>query len=58
MTSTDSAEPGTDRLLVAELAGLLGDAEHHSGPGAASDSNAVAPAARHHGPGSPGWPHR
>jgi hypothetical protein len=26
-------EPTTDRLLVAELVGLLNDAEHYSGPG-------------------------
>lgn len=25
-----SVEPGTDRLLVAELVGLLGDAEHYN----------------------------
>ncbi|WP_435602856.1 hypothetical protein [Streptomyces sp. bgisy130] len=34
-----AAEPGTDRLLVAELVGLLNDAEHYSGgPGSTSDS--------------------
>ena len=26
-------EPGTDRLLVAELVGLLNDAEHYNSPG-------------------------
>ncbi|MEK8141641.1 hypothetical protein NKH18_00645 [Streptomyces sp. M10(2022)] len=27
-----TAGPGTDRLLVADLVGLLGDAEHYSSP--------------------------
>ncbi|MFE4423303.1 hypothetical protein [Streptomyces sp. NPDC056817] len=33
-----SVEPGTDRLLVAELVGLLNDAEHYNGPGSTPDS--------------------
>ncbi|AZS74869.1 hypothetical protein DDE74_31590 [Streptomyces lydicus] len=33
-----TTEPGTDRLLVAELVGLLNDAEHYSSPGSTSDS--------------------
>ncbi|MFE4056709.1 hypothetical protein ACFXP3_10495 [Streptomyces sp. NPDC059096] len=32
-----SIEPGTDRMLVAELVGLLNDAEHYSGPGFTPD---------------------
>ncbi|WEH43999.1 hypothetical protein [Streptomyces sp. AM 2-1-1] len=32
------AGPGTDRLLVADLVGLLGDAEHYSGPGSTPGS--------------------
>lgn len=35
MTAT---APGTDRMLVAELVGLLNDAEHYSGPGSTPDS--------------------
>ncbi|MEU2098715.1 hypothetical protein ACFWGE_21470 [Streptomyces bacillaris] len=39
MTAVESAvEPGTDRMLVAELVGLLNDAEHYSDPGSTSDS--------------------
>ncbi|MFZ4161521.1 hypothetical protein ACOZDE_24330 [Streptomyces griseoincarnatus] len=33
-----TVEPGTDRLLVAELVGLLNDAEHYDGPGSTPDS--------------------
>lgn len=33
-----AVEPGTDRLLVAELVGLLGDAEHYNAPGSTPDS--------------------
>ncbi|MEV0494447.1 hypothetical protein [Streptomyces atratus] len=33
-----AVEPGTDRLLVAELVGLLNDAEHYDGPGSTPDS--------------------
>lgn len=33
-----TAEPGTDRLLVAELVGLLNEAEHSDGPGSTPDS--------------------
>ncbi|MFF4560656.1 hypothetical protein [Streptomyces sp. NPDC001435] len=33
-----TVEPGTDRLLVAELVRLLNDAEHYDGPGSTPDS--------------------
>ncbi|CAM5385135.1 hypothetical protein [Streptomyces viridochromogenes] len=33
-----AVEPGTDRLLVAELVGLLNDTEHYNGPGSTLDS--------------------
>lgn len=33
-----TVEPGTDRLLVAELVGLLNDAEHYTGPGSSPGS--------------------
>ncbi|MFF2426913.1 hypothetical protein [Streptomyces mirabilis] len=33
-----TVEPGTDRLLVAELVGLVNDAEHYNGPGSTPDS--------------------
>ncbi|MYR39685.1 hypothetical protein GTX14_31610 [Streptomyces sp. SID4944] len=33
-----AVEPETDRLLVAELVGLLNDAEHYNGPGSTSGS--------------------
>ncbi|MFE4256633.1 hypothetical protein ACFRU3_45940 [Streptomyces sp. NPDC056910] len=33
-----TVEPGTDRLLVAELVGLLNDAEHYNAFGSTPDS--------------------
>ncbi|MFE5913605.1 hypothetical protein ACFQ6B_31595 [Streptomyces wedmorensis] len=33
-----AAELGADRLLVAEMGGLLNDAEHYTGPGSDGDS--------------------
>ncbi|MFF3730856.1 hypothetical protein ACFYXM_11170 [Streptomyces sp. NPDC002476] len=33
-----TAEPGTDRLLVAELVGLLSDAEHYNSRRSTTDS--------------------
>ncbi|MDG9709642.1 hypothetical protein [Streptomyces sp. DH10] len=33
-----TAEPQADRLLVAELVGVLNDAEHYVGPGSGVDS--------------------
>ncbi|WP_032789713.1 hypothetical protein OG582_39340 (plasmid) [Streptomyces anulatus] len=33
-----AVEPETDRLLVADLVGLLSDVEHYSGPGSTPDS--------------------
>lgn len=33
-----AAEPQADRLLVADLVGLLNDAEHYTGPSSSTDS--------------------